>query len=91
MAKKTNKMNITQKDGVVEIFRNGELEQIYDFNRWISSITSGTLSNIGLANMVAEIINDCLNCKSTTSALKDLNDKKAYRGTYFDYLDYIQD
>lgn len=89
--KKVNKMKITQKDGVIEIYRNDELEQIYDCNRWISSITSGTLSNIGLANMLAEIINDCLNCKSTTSELHDLNDKRAYRGTYFDYLDYIQD
>ena len=82
---KKNSIKITQENGVVKIYRNGEYEKGYDFNRL------GEFSPVGLANMVAEIINDCLNCKSATSTLHDLNDTRSYFGTYFENIDHFTD
>lgn len=82
---KKNKIKITQENGIVRIYRNGEYEKGYDFNR------CSDLTPIALGNMIAEIINDCLNCKSATSTLHDLNDTMSYRGTYFENIDHFTD
>lgn len=85
MAKKKNLIKITQENGIVRIYRNGEYEKGYDFNR------CSDLTPIALGNMIAEIINDCLNCKTASSSLQDLNDTKSYYGTYFENIDYFND
>jgi hypothetical protein len=85
MKNKTNKISITQENGIVKIYRNEELEKSYDFNRNLTFENGSTV--IGFANMIAEIINDCLNCKTATSSVTDLNDTKSYRGTYFEFID----
>lgn len=82
---KKNKIKITQENGIVRIYRNGEYEKGYDFNRCLD------LTPIALGNMIAEIINDCLNCKSATSTLHDLNDTMSYQGTYFENIDHFTD
>ena len=84
MAKNKIELEITQENGFIRIYRNGEYEQGYDFNRDCSPIAT--------ANMVAEIIYDCLNCKNVKpKSLKDLNDSHAYRGSYFEGLDFYAD
>lgn len=82
---KKNKIKITQENGIVRIYRNGEYARGYDFNR------CSDLTPIALGNMIAEIINDCLNCKSATSTLHDLNDTMSYQGTYFENIDHFTD
>ena len=82
---KKNKIKITQENGIVRIYRNGEYEKGYDFNQ------AKELTPVGLANMIAEIINDCLNCKSVSSSVQDLNDTKSYYGTYFENIDRFTD
>lgn len=89
MSKKTNKIKITQENGFVKVYRNDEYEQGYDFNWVVDSIKDGTYSNIALANWFAELMNDALNCKTASSTVEDLNDTRAYRGTYFENIDYM--
>lgn len=72
-------IEIIQKDGVIEIHRSGELEQSYDFNRKCSPVAT--------ANMVAEIIFDCLWCDCIPAELHDHNDTRSYIGSYFERLD----
>ena len=84
---KKAKIEITQKDGVITISRNGEVETRYNMDRTIELIESGKMTSVGLANMIAEIMYDCLNCKSATASLKDLNETDAYQGTYFETID----
>ena len=86
---KTNKISITQKDGIIEISRNGELESIYRIDRTYDRIKDGEMSLVGLANMIAEIMHDCLNCNTASATLKDENEKDQYTGTYFESIDYI--
>ena len=76
------KVKITQKDGVVQVREkySDDLLWTYDFNQ------KEKPSAVALANMVAEVINDCLNCKKATSELHDLNDTKSYYGTSFEYI-----
>ena len=90
MTKKKQNIKITQEDGFVKIHRNGEYEQGYDLNRVVEKIKDGTMTNVSLANWMAELINDALNCTKVSSALTDLNDTKTYRGTYFEGLDYME-
>ena len=91
MAKKINKINITQQDGFIKISRNEEYEQGYDLNKVVERIKDDKMSAIGLANWIAEMLNDSLNCKSATATLKDLNDTASYRGTYFENIDQFTD
>ena len=91
MAKQLNKINITQQDGFIKIIRNGEYEQGYDLNKVVERIKEGEMSAISLANWIAEMLNDSLNCKSVTATLKDLNDTSSYRGTYFENIDQFTD
>ena len=44
---KKNKIKITQENGIVRIYRNGEYEKGYDFNR------CSDLTPIALVNMIA--------------------------------------
>ena len=91
MANKENKINITQQDGFIKIIRNGEYEQGYDFNKVLERIKDDKMSAVGLANWIAEMLNDSLNCKSATATLNDLNDTASYRGTYFENIDQFTD
>lgn len=88
---KKQKIEITQKDGVVKISRNGTVEKIYYIERVVDRIKTEKMTTIGLANMIAEIMHDCLNCKSAVSTLKDLNESDQYFGTYFENIDYFTD
>ena len=88
---KENKIKITQEDGIISIYRNEELEQSYDLVYCVERIKEGKIDAIGLANFVAEIMNDALNCKTATSTLHDLNDRKLYFGTYFEEIDHLED
>lgn len=85
--KKQNAIKITQENGKISIYRNGECEHQIFCNRVVERIKQGDLSEIGLANYFAEVINDCLNCKTAVSVVEDLNDTKPYRGTYFEDID----
>lgn len=88
---KKNKIGIVQKDGVITISRNNEVETRYQLDKVVSSIQSGEMTSIGLANMIAEIMHDCLNCKSAAASLKDLNETDQYNGTYFESIDSFTD
>ena len=88
---KKQKIEITQENGTIKVYRNGTYETGYDINYIVKLIREREdvqATGINLANMIAEIMNDCLNCKSASSSLKDLNDKKAYQGTYFESIDF---
>lgn len=88
---KENKISITQKDGKIEISRNGELESRYHFDATVERIKEGKINAVALANMIAEIMCDCLNCKTASAALKDLNEMEQYRGTYFENIDILEE
>lgn len=90
---KQHKLHITQKDGIIEILRNGEVDYIYDCNRLINRIKEEKMDSIGLANHLAEIIYGCLNCKTATCRLTDLNERNQYsdEGTYFEFIDTFED
>ena len=88
---KKQKIEITQQDGFIKISRNGEYEQGYNFTKSVERIQDGKMSAVALANMIAEIMHDCLNCKTATATLKDLNDTASYRGTYFENIDQFTD
>ena len=85
--KKKNIININQKDGIVAISRNDELECTYDFNRTFAAIKDGDMDVIRFANMIAEIMHDCLNVKTAVAYLHDLNDRRQYLRTYFETID----
>lgn len=86
---KTNKISITQKDGKIKISRNGEIESIYHIDKTAERIKEGKMTDITLANMIAEIMHDCLNCKTASATLKDENEKDQYCGTYFEGIDHL--
>lgn len=88
--KKQNKIKITQENGFIKIYRNDEYEQGYDLNWTVDAIKEGKMSNVSLANWIAEIINDSLNCKTASSMVQDLNDTRSYRGTYFESIDFME-
>ena len=86
--KKTRKIKLTQENGLICGYINDELEYTFDANFIIERVTEGHMNSIGLANIIAELIHDCLNCKTASASLHDANDTKSYRGTYFEYFDY---
>ena len=88
---KKQKIEITQQDGTIGIYRSGELEAYYHIDDIAERIKEGKMSAVALANMIAEIMHDCLNCKTATATLKDLNDTKSYRGTFFESIDFLTD
>ena len=85
---KKQKIEITQENGVIEIYRNGELEHRFLLGVVIERIKQDKISEIALANWMAEMLCDCLNCKSASATLKDLNDTEQYSGTYFEQIDF---
>ena len=85
------KIKITQKDGVISIHRLGEVECSYRVYETVEKIQTGQMSAVELANMIAEIMCDCLNCKKAVATVEDLNDTKSYRGTYFEDIDAFTD
>lgn len=89
--KKAQGIKITQKDGVIGIYRLGELEACYHIDETVQAVKDGEMSAVALANMIAEIMYDCLNCKKAIATLEDLNDTKSYRGTYFEDIDCFTD
>lgn len=91
MARKVNKITINQKDGHIQVFRNDELEWQCDLVKYAERIAQGRVTPIGFANYFAEVIHDCLNCKTASATLHDLNDMEQYQGTYFENIDYFED
>ena len=89
--KKTQGIKLTQKDGVIGIYRLGEMEACYHMDKIVERIKDDKMSAVALANMIAEIMHDCLNCKKAVATLEDLNDTKSYRGTYFEDIDQFTD
>lgn len=90
MAKKVNKIDITQQGGIIKISRNGEgPEWTMDVARYMQRIKEGKVTPESMANFIAEIINDCLNCKTASAALSDLDELGQYADdTYFSCIDY---
>lgn len=88
---KKQQIKITQKDGVIGIYRLGEMEACYHIDKTVERVKDGKISAVALANMIAEIIHDCLNCEKAVATLEDLNDTKSYRGTYFEDIDVFTD
>lgn len=88
---KKNKIKIEQKDGNISVYRNDELDWQLNANRLVDNVKAGKTDAIRLANLIAEFINDCLNCKTASSSLKDLNNKQQYTGTYFEHIDHFTD
>ncbi len=90
MAKqKTRHINIEQKDGTIRCYVNGELEYTYDGNFIVERVKEGYMNGINVANLIAEIMHDCLNCKTATAELHDLNEAGNYHDyTYFSSFDY---
>ena len=80
-----------QKDGKIFVERNEEIEFTLDVNILLKNYADGKTDAIGIANYIAEIINDCLNCKSAKSNLSDENDRRSYNGTYFELIDRFTD
>lgn len=91
MARKVNKISITQQGGTISIYRNDELEKVYYMEQYMSRIKEGKVSAAGFANFIAEIMHDCLNCKTASSKLTDLDDLEQYYGTYFENIDCFSD
>ena len=86
---KKQKIEITQENGIIRVYRNGELDYQWYLNDAVEGIRQGRMNEIQLANIVAEMLCDSLNCKSASASVKDLNDTKSYRGTYFESIDYF--
>jgi hypothetical protein len=88
--KKVKKLDITQQGGIVKVSRDGELEYSIDCVRYIQRIKEDKVSPQSMANWIAEIINDCLNCKTASAALSDLDELGQYStNTYFSEIDYF--
>lgn len=87
-----NKIDIVQENGRILINRNLELEQSYDLNRVIKLVKEDKVDAIWLANFIAEIMYGCLNCKSASAKLKDLNERHQYSSdpTYFEMIDHFE-
>lgn len=92
MNKKTNKIDIVQENGLIQIIRNGELETSYELNRVIKKIKADEMDAIYLANFIAEIIHGALNCKTASAKLVDLNERFQYSSdpTYFECIDHFE-
>lgn len=91
MAKKVNKIDITQQGGVIKISRNGEPEWAWHGDKYMERIKEGKISPESMANFIAELINDCLNCKTASSALHDLDELGQYSNdTYFSSIDHLE-
>lgn len=92
MAKKVNKIQITQENGMIKIFRNDDgPEWSMDVTRYIERIKEDKVTPQSMANFIAEIINDCLNCKTASSALTDLDELGQYsNNTYFGDIDFLE-
>ncbi len=90
---KTNKIDIIQENGLLQLIRNGELEKTYEFNRVLRLFKEEKIDAVWLANFVAEIMHGCLNCKSASAKLKDLNERHQYSSdpTYFEMIDQFDD
>lgn len=72
------KINITQQDGKITVSDHNGVVTIYDMNRVIEGIENGNIDNVYLANMVAEIMHDCLNADRMSCKLHDYNDRHQY-------------
>lgn len=72
------KINITQQDGKITVSDHNGVVTIYDMNRVIEGIENGNIDNVYLANMVAEIMHDCLNADRMSCQLHDCNDRHQY-------------
>lgn len=72
------KINITQQDGKITVSDHNGVVTIYDMNRVIEGIENGNIDNVYLANMVAEIMHDCLNADRMSCKLHDYNDRYQY-------------
>ena len=90
MARKVNKITINQYQGTLKISRNDELEKQSDIAMYMKRIAEGKINPSTFANFIGEIINDCLNCKTASSAIHDLDDLRQYQGTYFEYIDNME-
>lgn len=72
------KINITQQDGKITVSDHNGVVTIYDMNRVIEGIENGNIDNVYLANMIAEIMHDCLNADRMSCKLHDYNDRHQY-------------
>lgn len=74
------KLRIEQKDGYVKVYENDELQVSYNFTK------HERRSDIALANMIAELLYDTVNCKDVrVTNLYVCNDTRSYMGTYLSH------
>lgn len=90
MARKVNKITINQYQGEIKVYRNDELETQYNLAGYMKRIQEGKITASGFANFIAEIMHDCLNCKTASCKLTDLDGLGQYSGTYFEYIDNME-
>lgn len=90
--KKVNKIDITQQGGIISINRNDEgPEWRMDCGKYVDRIKEGKVTPERMANYIAEIICDCLNCKTASAALSDLDELGHYsESTYFSDIDCLE-
>lgn len=72
------KINIMQQDGKITVSDHNGVVTIYDMNKVIEGIENGNIDDVYLANMVAEIMHDCLNADRMSCKLHDYNDRHQY-------------
>lgn len=72
------KINITQQDGKITVSDHNGVVTIYDMQSVIEGIEKGNIDDVYLANMVAEIMHDCLNADRMSCKLHDCNDRHQY-------------
>lgn len=90
---KTNKIDIIQENGLIQVIRNGELESSYECNKIVQKIKADEWDAVWLANFIAEIMHGCLNCKTASAKLEDLNHRYQFSSepTYFECIDHLED
>lgn len=67
-----------QQDGKITVSDHNGVVTIYDMNKVIEGIENGNIDDVYLANMVAEIMHDCLNADRMSCKLHDYNDRHQY-------------
>lgn len=85
------KLNITQDNGKITVTKSdGNFVTAFDFNRLIEAVNNKEIDAIYIANMIAEIMHDCINLDRVSSHLHDTNERNQYSNeTAFQYVGYL--
>ncbi len=85
------KLNITQDNGKITVTKsNGNFVTAFDFNRLIEAVNNKEVDAVYIANMIAEIMHDCINLDRVSCRLHDNNFRNQYSNeTTFQYVGYL--